>query len=694
MEATARLVDAAIPEVVFEDGLGIRFLITDPSGAPSTEVLVLRPGLTAVPSFEFVLRERVARLGSFSHPSFALLRGVDRTGGAEPGLRMRSDAVEGTRLSRLIENAQTDGVFLDINTALYVTRQVVAAIAALHERGRDLSHGAIALERLVVTPQGRVIVVEHGLGAALQQLRYSPERYWNELRLALPASGGALLFDQRVDVIQIGVVALALILGRPLNDGELPAHASDLVATARAVSLRGGVEPLLTGLRGWLARALQLDPLRSFASALDARNDLDTILGSTDDLASSSSLEALLDRLDRSALMPGDTWRRQPDPEEAAALDDFDDVDDLEETEEGAEPEEPEVRQEFEEHELRGDVVLADIDEALARATTDGSPVLRFAPQSLPAGLQTDRGQATIDVPSADDEEDDEDDVRPTPTKGARRRVWQGVAAGVVSASIAAIAGVKAASRVPMEAPVALAPGTLELSSGPSGVEAFVDGAFRGLTPLSLALAPGVHIIELHRPSAEPQSIPITLSSGMKISQYAEVPLVMGIGLEAADLAGATDEGTGDPSHLMPVSLPAETGWVSIVSDATLQLLENDVPIGSSRDRVELPSGRHELTLVDAASGINTTRVVQVETTKTAVIKVATPVGALSVSASPRAEVWVDGDKRGDTPLGSFTLRAGAHDIVVRHPELGEHRRAVVVTAGELLRVSVDLRAK
>ena len=50
--------------------------------------------------------------------------------------------------------------------------------------------------------------------------------------------------------------------------------------------------------------------------------------------------------------------------------------------------------------------------------------------------------------------------------------------------------------------------------------------------------------------------------------------------------------------------------------------------------------------------------------------------------------------KRGDTPIGSLTLPAGAHDIVLRHAELGDRRRAVVVTAGELVRLSVDLRAQ
>ena len=50
------------------------------------------------------------------------------------------------------------------------------------------------------------------LGAALEQLRFSRERYWRELRIALPSAPGLPRFDHRADVTQIGVVALSLIL--------------------------------------------------------------------------------------------------------------------------------------------------------------------------------------------------------------------------------------------------------------------------------------------------------------------------------------------------------------------------------------------------------------------------------------------------------------------------------------------------
>ena len=47
--------------VAFEDGLGERRRVTDPVSRDTLEVLCLRGELTAVPAFEFALRERVSR---------------------------------------------------------------------------------------------------------------------------------------------------------------------------------------------------------------------------------------------------------------------------------------------------------------------------------------------------------------------------------------------------------------------------------------------------------------------------------------------------------------------------------------------------------------------------------------------------------------------------------------------------------
>ena len=173
---------------------------------------------------------------------------------------------------------------IDINAALHLIRQFVSAIAMLHENAPDVAHGAISPERLVVTSNARVVIARvRARRGARKQLRYSPERYWKELRVALPPGAGDPRFDQRTDVTQIGVVALSLVLGRLLTDDETPENLADVLASARGISGRSGIEPLPPGLRTWIGRALQIDSRHSFESALDARVELDRVLDGEDD---------------------------------------------------------------------------------------------------------------------------------------------------------------------------------------------------------------------------------------------------------------------------------------------------------------------------------------------------------------------------------------------------------------------------
>jgi PEGA domain len=66
---------------------------------------------------------------------------------------------------------------------------------------------------------------------------------------------------------------------------------------------------------------------------------------------------------------------------------------------------------------------------------------------------------------------------------------------------------------------------------------------------------------------------------------------------------------------------------------------------------------------------------------------VAAPNGSLSVNALPWAEVFIDGRSVGTTPLANLPVVIGSHEIVWRHPQLGERRRTIIVTAQEPVRV-------
>src|SRR6185295_16270272 len=136
----------------FEDGLGRRYRPGARGDQSPPEILCFRPELTDVPAFEFSLRERVARLAEFRDPTYARVRKVDRLSDERGTVVLMSDCVPGTRLSELLAAADQGKALLTLDAGLCLVRQLIPAMTLLHRQG-GVAHGAMALERLFVTPQ-------------------------------------------------------------------------------------------------------------------------------------------------------------------------------------------------------------------------------------------------------------------------------------------------------------------------------------------------------------------------------------------------------------------------------------------------------------------------------------------------------------------------------------------------------------
>ena len=781
------LASATAPAPIgFEDGLGTRRRAVDRARNETVEMLCLRSELTAVPSFEFALRERLGNLAAFSHACYGHVRSVERLKDPASTLALVSDVTPGLRLSEMLRLAEASEVTLDIDAALCLLRQLVPAVAMLHENEPDTAHGAIAAERLIVTPGARLIVVEHVMGSALEQLRFSQERYWRELRVAVPRSAGLPKFDHRADVTQIGVVALSLILGRRLHDEEAPSRLGDLVSSAWAVSTRGGLEPLPAGLRSWLMCALQLDPRHSFESAIDAQEELERVLGESDYLAAPTTLESFLERY-RAATEAAEP---EPIPEPRAFVS-------------HAVVSHPAVGQPVVSHSVVGHSlpvghaatngpvghpvairpVVAQESEApieltpiampapvrppssvrvpvaappVAHAATHAhtpAPVPAHAPATAhaappapvhaavpatppgpaPAPAHVKREPATIGAPL--DMSPAVYDAPNPPATGVR---WQFVAAAV---ALIALAGVGVTAMRRYAAPSATtSEGTLVMTSNPPGAKLFVDGVERGVTPVTVTLKPGAHQLEL-RGDGPARVMPITMTAGAQVSQYIELPKTASTSGQLqvrTEPAGARVSIDGTARGTSPVTVPDLTpgehavllesdrgtvkqivaieagitaslmvplgaategapvsGWIAVTAPADVQVFENKRLLGTSQsDRLMVSAGRHEIEIVNETLGYRGTRTVQVTPGKVTPIKIDFPKGAIALNAVPWAEVWVDGEKIGDTPIGNLSLAIGAHEIVFRHPDLGEQRHAATVTLNSPARLSVDMRKK
>jgi hypothetical protein len=261
----------------FEDGIGRRWRAFDPAGG-EIETLLLCPALTEAASTETALVERAARLAAFSHPAFAPVRRIDRGAGTASTVAIVSSAVPGMRLSEVLRNAQARQVPPDLDAACFILAQVVSALADLHRHSRDLSHGAIGPERIVIGPDGRAVIVESVLAPMLEQLQLARTPLWTEFRVPVPPVAGTARFDQVTDVMQLGVLALALVLGRPVGRDEYPNRVPDLMLEAAGAGAPEDRQAVLRSLRTWIHRTLQLEPRSSFRTASEAAPALEAVL--------------------------------------------------------------------------------------------------------------------------------------------------------------------------------------------------------------------------------------------------------------------------------------------------------------------------------------------------------------------------------------------------------------------------------
>jgi hypothetical protein len=143
-----------------------------------------------------------------------------------------------------------------------------------------------------------------------------------------------------------------------------------------------------------------------------------------------------------------------------------------------------------------------------------------------------------------------------------------------------------------------------------------------------------------------------------------------------------------------PIASP-KTGGFRLSSSFEVHVLDGDRLLGSSGDGpIVAPAGRHEFEFVNSAIGYRERRVVEVRPGQITSISVAVPNGILNINAVPWATVWIDGNSFGDTPLGNLAVAPGEHEIVFRHPQLGERREKAMVRPSSTTRVSVNLQTQ
>jgi len=201
----------------------------------------------------------------------------------------------------------------------------------------------------------------------------------------------------------------------------------------------------------------------------------------------------------------------------------------------------------------------------------------------------------------------------------------------------------------------------LEVVSDPPGASVTIDGQPRGKAPVAISVGPGPHVV--------------VVSDGKTTTTQTMTTVAGGTATLTASLARAS-----------------AAGWLSISAPLELQVREGGSVLGTtSVDRLMLPVGPHTLEVSSTALGFQKVLSVTIQPGKTTQTLVTVPDGALSINALPWANVSLDGQAlAGTTPFANLAVPIGTHEILYRHPQLGERRQTVVVTAKAPIRTVMD----
>ena len=311
---------------------------------------------------------------------------------------------------------------------------------------------------------------------------------------------------------------------------------------------------------------------------------------------------------------------------------------------------------------------------------------------------------------------------------------WGLGALGVVVLSASAVVGLRGGA----------SSASIQIQSKPVGIQVRINGEVRGRTPLALSLAPGTYDVVLGEGDSVERHQVVLADDEKSSLQYvlrdnpapavavSAIAVTSAVSIITEPAGGAisidgVDRGTAPilVEHLSPgdhrlvvrnqgavyqraVTLRAgETstvvvgtsvaaaagGWLTVQTPLPLQIHEAGGLIGlTETSRLMLSPGDHQLTLSDEKTGFKLSRAVRITPGQTTTLAVEVPRSSVNFNAIPWAEVWIDGERAGETPIGNAMLPLGNHQIELRHPQLGTKRLTLSVSLNGPNRVAVNMR--
>lgn len=233
--------------------------------------------------------------------------------------------------------------------------------------------------------------------------------------------------------------------------------------------------------------------------------------------------------------------------------------------------------------------------------------------------------------------------------------------------------------------------GTLGITTTPPGASVFVDNAFKGVTPLTLADTPsGYHLLRLTLAGYDDYASGITVEPDRTALVQAELRPA-GTGTAATTTVPATVTATPIPQN-GSVAVTSVPNGAAVTFDG---VYEGTTPVIIA----DVQPGNHEIFLEYTGYALwkQTISVGSSQTTAVNANLVMTTgsanAGTLSVTTDPPgARVSIDGSEKGVSPATFPGLTAGTHTLSLKLEDYYDLSATVTITAGETRNYTASLR--
>jgi hypothetical protein len=150
--------------------------------------------------------------------------------------------------------------------------------------------------------------------------------------------------------------------------------------------------------------------------------------------------------------------------------------------------------------------------------------------------------------------------------------------------------------------------GTLVIGTNPEGMDVLVDGVDFGRTPVRLSLPAGDHTVEV-RGSGVVRTLPVTIARGAEVAHHLEFV----DGMKHTSPSPTTGTSVQAPAAPEGAASEPTFGWVQVRSERPITVRIGDRSFTpSSGQRIRFSVGRHQIQLLNEATGERTVQTVDV----------------------------------------------------------------------------------